>query len=110
MHGVDGIFELRIRQDYGAILRNAGLPIPDAHETEAQDRHGEILLRVFCHAHGKKVVLLLAGYDKGESPSSRRQNEEIKRADRRLKKWKRREEAAAKAAKRRGGGKGRRKS
>jgi len=50
--------------------------------------HRDILLRVFCHAHGKKVVLLLAAYDKGREPSAKRQNTETKRAKQRLARWK----------------------
>lgn len=92
--GVDGIFELRIRQDYGTIMRNAGVVIPAEHEAEAVERHADVLLRIFCHAHGRKVVLLLAGYDKGEDPSPRRQNKEAKRAEQRLGRWKRRQRAA----------------
>jgi hypothetical protein len=30
---------------------------------------GKILLRVFFHAHGNKLILLLSGYDKGERPA-----------------------------------------
>ena len=48
----------------------------------------KILLRVFCHAHGDRIVLLLAGYDKGERPSSRYQQEQIELARARLKAWK----------------------
>lgn len=51
----------------------------------------EILLRVFCHAYGDRIVLLLGGYDKGEDPSKKRQNEEIEEARARLKRWKARE-------------------
>jgi hypothetical protein len=102
--GVDGIFELRVRQDYGTILRNAGVAIPDGDEDDAAERHGDILLRIFCHAYGKKVVLLLAGYDKGESPGDKRQNDETAKASKRLDDWKKRQQAAAKAAKRTGGG------
>jgi hypothetical protein len=47
-----------------------------------------ILLRVFCHAHGQKIVLLLAAYDKGKEPSAKRQNTEIHRAKQRLTRWK----------------------
>jgi putative component of toxin-antitoxin plasmid stabilization module len=109
--GVDGIFELRIRQDYGTIMRNAGVPVPAEHEAAADERHGDVLLRIFCHAHGRKVVLLLAGYDKGEDPSPRRQNKEAKRAERCLERWKRRQRAAAKSSKRtQGRGKGNRTS
>lgn len=37
------------------------------------------MTRQFCggHAHGDKVILLLAGYDKGEHASAKRQNREI---------------------------------
>lgn len=49
-----------------------------------------ILLRVFCHAYGDRVVLLLGGYDKGADPSPRRQNDEIAIARSRLAGWRRR--------------------
>jgi hypothetical protein len=42
----EGLFEFRLRED-------------------------GLLLRVFCHAYGNKIVLLLSGYDKGESPGYR---------------------------------------
>lgn len=45
---------------------------------------GPILLRVFCHAYGDKVVLLLARYDKGDDPSNKRENTEIELARKRL--------------------------
>ncbi|MGH2803254.1 MAG: hypothetical protein ACRDL4_09460 [Thermoleophilaceae bacterium] len=98
-----GIFELRVRQDYGTILRNAGIPIPKQEQEEAKQRHPDILLRIFCHPHGNKLVLLLAGYDKGKNPNARRQNQEIKLAEKRLKQWRARRAAAAKKAKRAGG-------
>jgi hypothetical protein len=34
-------------------------------------REESVLLRVFCHACGSKIVLLLSGYDKGEDPGGR---------------------------------------
>jgi len=66
-----GLFELRIRQDERTILTRAGLP------THAKTPRASILLRVFCHAMGERVILLLGGYDKGGDPSPRRQNREI---------------------------------
>ena len=42
------------------------------------------LLRVFCHAAGDRVILLLGGYNKGKNPGRRRQDHEIKVARRRL--------------------------
>lgn len=32
---------------------------------------GEILLGVFCHAFGDRVVLLLGGYEKAAAPADR---------------------------------------
>lgn len=47
-------------------------------------RDSELLLRVFCHAYGERIVLLLDGYDKGADPSAKRQTREIAEARRRL--------------------------
>ena len=47
----------------------------------------KIVLRVFCHAHGDRKVLILHGYDKGKSPASRRQQREIEIARSRLVSW-----------------------
>jgi hypothetical protein len=66
-----GLFEFRLRRSVD----------------EAGER---MLLRVFCHAYGDRVVLLLGGYDKGADPSPHRQGEEIGVARRRLVDWRRR--------------------
>jgi hypothetical protein len=98
VQGAPGIFEFRVRHDEATILRERGLPVPE----QLQEAHTAILLRVFCHAHGEKVVLLLAGYDKGKEPSAKRQNAEIKRAKQRLTRWKAQQGIAAKQAAGRG--------
>jgi hypothetical protein len=72
-----GLFEFRLRSD----LRNRVRPGEEA---------GHFLFRVFCHAHGDRLILLLAAYDKGEDPSRRRQNAEIALARSRLRDWQRR--------------------
>lgn len=72
-----GLFEFRLRSD----LRNRVRPGEEA---------GRFLFRVFCHAHGDRLILLLAAYDKGEDPSRRRQNAEITLARARLRDWQRR--------------------
>ena len=41
----EGLFEFRLRED-------------------------NLLLRVFCHAYGNQIVLLLSGYDKGKHPAA----------------------------------------
>jgi len=95
-----GIFEFRVRHDAATILRLRGIPVP--HELEG-DSHDDVLLRVFCHAHGHKIVMLLAAYDKGANPSRRRQGAEIKLAEKRLARWRENERRRAKQAPRRDG-------
>ena len=73
-----GLFEFRLRQKPGDITTAAGAKLPPE----------QILLRVFCHAYGDQIVLLLGGYDKGEDPSPRRQGKEIEEARQRLQRWK----------------------
>jgi len=80
----DGLFEFRLRHDAAEILRSVGKeprPEPDGER---------ILLRVFCHAYGDRIVLLLGGYDKGADPSPKRQQREIADARRRLKDFRQR--------------------
>jgi putative component of toxin-antitoxin plasmid stabilization module len=71
-----GLFEFRIRHDETVIRRKAG--------QEADGKRTQVLLRIFCHAHGERIVVLLGGYDKGASPSKRRQEREIETARGRL--------------------------
>lgn len=74
-----GLFEFRLRQDAEEVLRRVGK------EPRRAEPTGErILLRVFCHAHGDQVILLLGGYDKGRDPKDRRQQREIDTARERL--------------------------
>ena len=40
----------------------------------------KVLLRVFVHFYGDKIVLLLGGYDKGRDPKEKRQQREIAQA------------------------------
>jgi putative component of toxin-antitoxin plasmid stabilization module len=75
-----GLFEFRIRHDETAVRGKVG--------EERKGKRGEVLLRIFCHAHGKKIVLLLGGYDKGAAPSKRRQEREINTARQRLRSFK----------------------
>jgi putative component of toxin-antitoxin plasmid stabilization module len=76
----DGLFEFRIRHDETVVRGKAG--------EEGTGRRGEVLLRIFCHAHGKKIILLLGGYDKGAAPSKKRQDREINMARQRLRSFK----------------------
>ena len=80
----EGLFEFRLRHDAGEILRSLGKPARD------EPPRVRILLRVLCPAHGDRLVLLLAGYDKGADPSKRRQQREIAEARRRLADFRRR--------------------
>ena len=40
----------------------------------------KVLLRVFVHFYGDKIVLLLGGFDKGRDPKEKRQQREIAQA------------------------------
>jgi hypothetical protein len=88
-----GIFEFRLDQSAEEVLRYRG-KLPDDMEPA---EHDPILLRVFCHAYGNQIVLLLHGYDKGRNPSGDNQNRQIEVARDRLKKWLSDQKAANKA-------------
>jgi phage-related protein len=80
-----GLYEFRLDQDAEQILRRAGKKAKPERDEE------RILLRVFFHPHGKKVVLLLSGYDKGKHTSAPYQNEQIAAARKLLEHWKQRQ-------------------
>lgn len=80
-----GLFEFRLRgADLAEVVPAAGAADP---------AEAKMLLRVFCHAHGDKLILLLGGYDKGEDASSKRQDNEIATARKRLEDWRNRQRA-----------------
>jgi len=97
-HLGDCLFEFRLRHDEPTVRRKAGQAVDNAAGST------EVLLRLFCHAYGQKVVLLLGGYDKGEDPSGRRQSREIDQARKRLRSFRLRQKRQSAAAKRRGSG------
>lgn len=78
----EGLHEFRVRHDAAtikALYADSG--------ARKSAKPAKILLRLFVHFHGKKVVLLLHGYDKGSDDSPRRQNKEIEEARKRLRAW-----------------------
>jgi len=84
-----GLYEFRLDQDAEQILRRSGK------EPRPERDAGKILLRLFFHPHGDKLLLLLSGYDKGERPSRSSQQEQIHEAKAMLNRWKEREKAIA---------------
>ncbi len=74
-----GLFEFRLRHDSDEIIAKHTDKKPDQETDEAP-----IFLRVFCHAYGEKIVLLLGGYNKAADPGARRQDKEIDVARKRL--------------------------
>ena len=78
-----GLHEFRVRHDAGEIAHMLGGDAPTFTPPTAK-----ILLRVFVHFHGERMILLLGGYDKADDPTSRRQQREIARARRRLAQFK----------------------
>jgi hypothetical protein len=57
----------------------------------------EILLRVFFCTAGRKIILLLSGYDKGRHPNTRWQQREIAQARKHLTSYRERQKRAMKA-------------
>lgn len=93
-----GLFEFRIRHTAAEIERMfAGGP--------PGGKGGKVLIRVFCHAYGSKIVLLVNGYDKAADPSDKRQQREIAVARKRLAEFEERQ-ARERKAQRRGGRRG----
>jgi hypothetical protein len=70
-----GLHEFRVRHDATEIAHMFGDETP----TRTGGRK-KILLRVFVHFYGTKVVLLIGGYDKGADPKEKRQQREIAHA------------------------------
>lgn len=63
----------------------------DRKRKDVKGNQVKLVLRVFFHAYGERKLLLLHGYDKGRSPSARRQQREIEIARARFRDWKQRE-------------------
>jgi hypothetical protein len=93
----EGLFEFRIRHTAAEIQR-----MFTGASGRAEAKHEKILLRVFCHAYGAKIVLLLNGYDKAGDPSDKRQQREIGVARKRLTEFKARQARERKNQRRRG--------
>jgi hypothetical protein len=93
-HLGQSVFEFRLRMVGSQVVNEGWAPEAKVDVTE------QILLRVLCHAYGDKIVLLLAGYDKGEEPSSKRQQRELALARQRLKEHKGREAATTERGRR----------
>jgi phage-related protein len=88
-----GVIELRLRQSEEQVLKRVGKAPNEPHP---EDEGEDILLRIFFHPHGQKRALVLHGYDKGQNPSQRHQNQQIATAEERLARFKEREKAKAK--------------
>ncbi len=80
-----GLYEFRIRHEADEIARMLG-----AVSSGAGANRESVLLRVFVHFHGDKIVLLLGGYDKGRYSKSKRQQREIQTARKLLTQFKER--------------------
>lgn len=83
-----GLYEFRVQKSLKSIMSAANLEVPD--NFAAPDR--TVLLRVFCTFHGKRIVLLLDGYDKQRDTSAKRQQREIAAARKQMKAWKKQQD------------------
>lgn len=82
----EGLHEFRVRHDADEIAAMFGGDAPRIASPEEK-----VLLRVFVHFYGAKVVLLLGGYDKGRDSNERRQQREIAAARKLLTQFKQRQ-------------------
>ncbi|MHB1969355.1 MAG: hypothetical protein ACYCPK_03865 [Acidimicrobiales bacterium] len=80
-----GLHEFRIRHTEAEIRQ---MFTQEKVEAPQGDDGSGILLRIYIHFHGDRACLLLASHDKGDDPSERRQQREIKVARKRLEQWK----------------------
>jgi hypothetical protein len=95
-----GIMEFRLRMRGNQVI-NTEADVHGIDPDTAQERYGldaseDILLRVFFTTRGEKLILLLHGYDKGQSPSKKHQNQQIESAKSRLAELEEREKRARK--------------
>lgn len=90
-----GLHELRVRHDADEIAQMFGGPGADE-VANAINPPRAVLLRVFVHFYGRRIILLLGGYDKGKDPSAKRQEREITRARRYLTAWNEQQKLARK--------------
>lgn len=86
----EGLFEFRVRHTAEEIRTRFGDETP----VDSSGAPESVLLRLFVHFCGQKVVLLLGGYDKGKAPSPKRQQAEIKEARKFLTQFKQRQRQA----------------
>lgn len=79
----DSVCELRIKRTAAETeawwRSHYGLPYPEP------EPHVEVLLRIYFHAYGDKVILLLGGFDKGAHPNH--EQAEVKQAKANLRNW-----------------------
>ncbi len=105
---VEGVYEFRLRMSGKSVITLEaeihGISDADARARFGGDRSEDILLRVFFHPHGDKLILLLGGYDKGKDASAKRQQAEINLAVSRLREFRRRRQRADKRGGRAGRG------
>lgn len=93
-----GLYEFRVRHGPSEIFSRSRSPRTVRRRAAGLIKRvfpsGEkILVRVFFHQHGDRLLILLSGYDKGKSPSRRRQQKEIERARGYLARWREQQRA-----------------
>jgi putative component of toxin-antitoxin plasmid stabilization module len=91
-----GLYELRIRQTATEIRQR----VAALSSGEVDYPPEAVLLRIFFCTAGRKLIMLMSGYDKGENSSERRQNREIENARRLMRAHAEQRSRAAKTARR----------
>ncbi|MGH3198003.1 MAG: hypothetical protein ACRDOH_03195 [Streptosporangiaceae bacterium] len=93
----DGLYEFRVRWSAAEISHKIqGLPAEDVGAAPE-----DILLRLFFCTAGRKIVLLLDGYDKAQHPGNRWQQRQIAKARKLLTAYREAQKRARKRARKR---------
>jgi len=79
----DGVYEFKLRYNLKDLTSRLKLPFKPTGPEDTQD----VMLRVFFHQYGDKIVLLLHGYDKGAAPGRKHQQAQIQLAKDRKTSW-----------------------
>ena len=95
-----GLHVFRVRHTAEEIAHMFGAEADE--EVAAAADTGAVLLRTFVHFHGRRIILLLSGYDKGEDSSKGTQQREIAKARKLLSQWQAQQQRQRKAAKKQG--------
>lgn len=88
----EGLYEFRVRWSAAEISHK----VDDLPSDDVGGPPEEIMLRIFFCTAGRKIILLLSGYDKARHPNARWQQREIAQARKHLTSYREQQKRATK--------------